>query len=441
VTKLSWNLVFLYLSLWLLISPILTFIKNTKIRVILTLFRKLLWILVFIIILRHVIDFFQSKYPYWNGIMDYWDYFYWILFDSPVIWSGTLWTIIIVLLWITSNKISVRKMWWKFWKWLHFLVFPAYLFVMLHLWYLGRIDWFYEGFTILIILTRIISTVSRRYRRKKAWKVTKYLCTPCWYIYDEKVWDIDWWLKPWTKFEDIPDDWYCPICGVKKSDFIPYYEEQIKNNAIVIKNTYLTNNVINLFIILDKKINCFPWQYIWLIMKDSTWEFTRNYSIVSNKNNIIELYIKLKADWKAWNFLKNIKLKDALSITWVFWDFILEKTINSKVFIATWTGLAPLHNMIVNNTYSKNNKLFFWVQKKEDLFWIEKLYQILNLEKHIFLSQEKIDWYKYWRINIDNIDFEENTEFYICWNPNLVENIEKWLKNRWYKNIFFEKFN
>lgn len=48
----------------------------------------------------------------------------------------------------------------------------------------------------------------------------QYLCKVCGYIYDEAEGDPDSGLAPGTRFEDIPDDWYCPLCLVKKSDFV-----------------------------------------------------------------------------------------------------------------------------------------------------------------------------------------------------------------------------
>ena len=34
--------------------------------------------------------------------------------------------------------------------------------------------------------------------------------------------DPDGGLAPGTPFEDIPDDWYCPVCGARKAEFVPY---------------------------------------------------------------------------------------------------------------------------------------------------------------------------------------------------------------------------
>ena len=49
----------------------------------------------------------------------------------------------------------------------------------------------------------------------------KYECEPCGYIYDPAVGDPDAGIDPETAFEDIPDDWTCPICGLAKDVFVP----------------------------------------------------------------------------------------------------------------------------------------------------------------------------------------------------------------------------
>ena len=62
----------------------------------------------------------------------------------------------------------------------------------------------------------------------------KYLCEPCGYIYDpeigdpdvdyivlmDEIGDPDGGIEPGTAFEDIPDDWVCPICGLGKDVFV-----------------------------------------------------------------------------------------------------------------------------------------------------------------------------------------------------------------------------
>ena len=49
----------------------------------------------------------------------------------------------------------------------------------------------------------------------------KYRCTVCEWIYDPVVGDPDSGIAPGTAFEDIAEDWVCPLCGVGKEDFEP----------------------------------------------------------------------------------------------------------------------------------------------------------------------------------------------------------------------------
>jgi rubredoxin len=46
-----------------------------------------------------------------------------------------------------------------------------------------------------------------------------FVCRTCGYIYDEAVGDPDGDIPAGTRWEDIPDDWVCPVCATPKSDF------------------------------------------------------------------------------------------------------------------------------------------------------------------------------------------------------------------------------
>lgn len=47
----------------------------------------------------------------------------------------------------------------------------------------------------------------------------RYVCIICGYVYDPAVGDPESGIAPGTAFEDIPDDWLCPVCGVGKEHF------------------------------------------------------------------------------------------------------------------------------------------------------------------------------------------------------------------------------
>jgi len=46
------------------------------------------------------------------------------------------------------------------------------------------------------------------------WHPTRYLCSMCNYVYDEKRGEPHHGIKPGTKFEDLPDDYVCPVCAL-----------------------------------------------------------------------------------------------------------------------------------------------------------------------------------------------------------------------------------
>ncbi|MBQ2375776.1 MAG: rubredoxin [Bacteroidales bacterium] len=47
----------------------------------------------------------------------------------------------------------------------------------------------------------------------------KYECTVCGFVYDEAIGDPENGIAPGTKWEDLPQDYTCPLCGVGKEDF------------------------------------------------------------------------------------------------------------------------------------------------------------------------------------------------------------------------------
>ncbi len=53
----------------------------------------------------------------------------------------------------------------------------------------------------------------------------RYRCTVCGYIYDPEKGDPDSGVAAGTAFEDLPDDWVCPECGVNKQQFVPVEDE------------------------------------------------------------------------------------------------------------------------------------------------------------------------------------------------------------------------
>lgn len=62
-----------------------------------------------------------------------------------------------------------------------------------------------------------------------AWR--KFICQACGHIYDEALGNPDEGLPAGTRFEDIADDWRCPLCGASKHDFELYDESESLQSA------------------------------------------------------------------------------------------------------------------------------------------------------------------------------------------------------------------
>ena len=75
----------------------------------------------------------------------------------------------------------------------------------------------------------------------------KYICAVCGYIYDEAIGSPESDIAPGTKWEDVPDDWECPLCGASKDDFeaqkettLPPEKELIADNNNMDKDIQLS---------------------------------------------------------------------------------------------------------------------------------------------------------------------------------------------------------
>ncbi|HIJ70729.1 MAG TPA: High molecular weight rubredoxin [Planctomycetes bacterium] len=66
-----------------------------------------------------------------------------------------------------------------------------------------------------------IKTKPKDKSKKGAKAMAKYRCLMCGYIYDPEAGDPANGVEPGTAFEDLPDDWVCPDCGVGQDEFEP----------------------------------------------------------------------------------------------------------------------------------------------------------------------------------------------------------------------------
>ena len=54
---------------------------------------------------------------------------------------------------------------------------------------------------------------------KEVRRMDKYKCSVCGYVYDPEIGDPESGIKPGTSFDELPENWVCPICGAAKDQF------------------------------------------------------------------------------------------------------------------------------------------------------------------------------------------------------------------------------
>lgn len=73
----------------------------------------------------------------------------------------------------------------------------------------------------MTVFGKNIIIVNTDYNKDGGIKMQKYECIACGYIYDPELGDPDNDVAPGTAWENVPEDWLCPLCGVGKDQFEP----------------------------------------------------------------------------------------------------------------------------------------------------------------------------------------------------------------------------
>ncbi len=77
----------------------------------------------------------------------------------------------------------------------------------------------WKAISFALMVVAVVCIGYKEFFKMKEGEKGMYKCLACGYVYDPEVGDPDGGIAPGTKFEDIPDDWVCPLCGVGKDMF------------------------------------------------------------------------------------------------------------------------------------------------------------------------------------------------------------------------------
>ncbi len=429
----------LWVILWI---PIFARVFWLKLAQVVMWFRKELWILMWILafvhgggyLLHYPTDIWSMAFWIQDGFLSYFAFgFFSLALTLPLLFTSSFW--------------AMRKM-WKYWKWLHRSVYFILIFTVAHVVILT--SFLHFNFLPLFFLILYFYFKTLEWRGVKLLKTNgiiypkwqKWICLPCWYIYDPIIGDADSGILPGTEFSDIPDNWRCPECGVSKWDFAPFDESVplVSYEAKIIQKKFLNPTTIEFMIETVEDLISKPGQYVIFLWKDAEGEFRRSYSIAKKSGKTFTFLIKLTEMGRGAKVLVSLSEWEKIKIAWVFWSFHLQNTKNPKIFIASGTGLAPIYAMINSLENSVDKKLYFTVGRKDELFYVKEIESLLNLPASIHTTKEEVENCINCRVDVDNIEATFDTEFYICGNPNMIQEAKEKLEKKGFQKIYFEEF-
>lgn len=184
----------------------------------------------------------------------------------------------------------------------------------------------------------------------------------------------------------------------------------------------------------------------------------RLYSICSNPNiyHGFELLIDLDGNGIGRDYLRSLNFGDEINFFGPLGLFTIDKAKENEeiILIGTGSGIAPLRSMLLDLLQNKQTKqkirLFWGMRYENNLFWLNELKELEknydNFSFQITISQPTKKW-TLSRGRVDNFilanNFTQNSRFFICGNPNMIENVKQLLleKNVNADKIHFERFN
>lgn len=211
--------------------------------------------------------------------------------------------------------------------------------------------------------------------------------------------------------------------------------------ACVIEKTRLSETTLQ--VRLKTALSDFkPGQYVTVRFKDPIGAFNRAYSIVDLHDGILTLCVTLVEGGRGSAFFDTQNVGSELEITDPKGEFYLRETKSAKVFVGTGAGLAPLLPMM-EACPDVPKTLYFGQRNEREIFYLDRLEKIPNLDVNICLDFADDDWAGLrGRVTefVRDAPLKKDTEVYTCGNDAMMNDLEKGLKKRRHpKKLFFKE--
>jgi all-trans-retinol 13,14-reductase len=222
-----------------------------------------------------------------------------------------------------------------------------------------------------------------------------------------------------------------------------------------------SQNIIILYFKSETKIEFEPGQFLKFEVAPMIY---RSYSIFWGgdevNDNMIGIIVNTTSGGLGSQFIKKILPQDKVNIIGPIGKLAVSANDNQNVFVATSTGLSPFIPMIqkIRKVNTSPITIYFGIKTISDNFALDLLKDITNTDLKICLSQqiqtEPINNLKYPNLQITThfarVDAalkqdiaqynKQSTNFYLCGNPQMVQETSEYLKINNFNNIYEEKF-
>lgn len=197
-----------------------------------------------------------------------------------------------------------------------------------------------------------------------------------------------------------------------------------------------------------------PGQYIGVGISGT---YRRSYTIFDLKDGILTLIVDTKPGGLASQFFDKVEVGMESLIIGPYGRFGNQLTENNKVYISTGTGIAPFLSMVKESRDKKNKMTFIFGAKTlidevsyrffkefidEDFEYIQCITR--HLPEHKLEGLDKKAEIYFERITTAlpklKLDFQ-NSEFYICGSPQMVEDVNSVLSGLGADKIYYEKYS
>jgi len=214
----------------------------------------------------------------------------------------------------------------------------------------------------------------------------------------------------------------------------------------VVRKTQKSKTVFELQIRADQELSFRAGQHIDLQVTDRD---RRAYSVLSLTDNVMTLVIDTSPGGPGSHYVEGLATQDKVAFSAPKGDFLLNNKDAPVCFLSTGTGMVPLRAMLADYLATTRcdiaPKFIFGTGKQANNYMPDYLEQD-NADITYCLSREETGDFFKGRIT-SYLESEESgdlkfpeTDFYICGNPNMVQDVQKLLHERGSKRVFVEYY-